>query len=191
MFENIVKHYKNFPQEGIDFIDVMPFLQNKEVYRSLIKEIGQMVSTPNVATMEARGFLFAAPLLTDTEHVHNIVPLRKKGKLPFVEGDLKEVVIMKEYGSDMLYYRLSDLAACTPNGDTLEVTLFDDLLATGGTALGLAQKLNGERVTIDGKSYTVKVKEFIFLVEITNLPGREVLEPIAPVKSVVKVQESL
>ena len=97
--------------------------------------------------------------------------------------------IMKEYGPDHVYFRRSDIAASKPEGDTIEITFFDDILATGGTARGLAEGLNAQVVTIDGKEYKVKVKDFVFLVEIDDLPGRSRLEGIAPVKSVIHVTE--
>ena len=122
--------------------------------------------------------------------VRNVIPLRKKGKLPFSKGDLVQVEIMKEYGPDHVYFRRSDLAASHPEGDVIELTFFDDILATGGTALGLAKGLNAQTVVIDGKEYPVKVKEFVFLVEIDDLPGRARLEGLAPVKSLVHVRES-
>lgn len=190
MYENIINHYPDFPIKGIDFLDVMPFLQNKEVYQSLINEIGKLVTAPNIATMEARGFLFASPLLYTAPQVKNIIPLRKKGKLPFSEGDLRAVTIQKEYGQDQMFYRLSDIAAGVSNGDTFEVTLFDDLLATGGTAMGIANALNSERILIGGKEFKVKVKEFVFLIELTDLGAAQKLEAIAPVHSIVKTQEN-
>ena len=36
----------------------------------------------------------------------------------------------------------------------------------------------------------ILVKDFVFLVEIDDLPGRSRLEDIAPVKSVIHVKES-
>ena len=96
---------------------------------------------------------------------------------------------MKEYGPDHVYFRRSDIAASKPNGDTIEITFFDDILATGGTAKGLAEGLNAQKFTIDGKEYKVKVKEFVFLIEIDGLPGRERLKDIAPVKSLIHVTE--
>ena len=110
--------------------------------------------------------------------------MRKSGKLPFREGDLQEVLIEKEYGSDKLYYRLSDIAAGKPTGDVFEVTILDDVLATGGTAESLAQSLESMRVEVDGRSYGVKVKEFVFIVEIAELGGAARLQKIAPVRSV-------
>lgn len=190
MYENVIKHYPDFPIPGIDFIDIMPFLQNKEVFNSLVKDIDAVVSAPNVVTAEARGFLFAAPLLTlEGSKVRNIIPARKKGKLPFAKGDLKDVAIMKEYGADHVFYRLSDIAAGVPNGDTFEVTFLDDILATGGTAEGIALALNKETIVKDGKTYKVKVTGFVFLVELASeIPGAaERLEKIAPVHSIIKL----
>ena len=100
-----------------------------------------------------------------------------------------QVEIMKEYGPDHIYFRLSDIAASKPNGDTIEITFFDDILATGGTSYGVVNALNSLVVPIDGKEYKVKVKDFVFLVEIDDLPGRARLETIAPVKSLIHVTE--
>lgn len=184
MFENVIKHYLDFPKPGIDFIDVLPFLQDKESFRQVVNEIDRLTTAPNVATVEARGFLFAAPLLSVSEHVKNIVPFRKKGKLPHAEGDLVKVEIMKEYGSDELFYRRSDFAACEPNGDFIYITLIDDLLATGGTVEGIIDSL--QQQTIDGKK--IRIKEFIFLVELPALGGRKILEATAPVHSLMSLE---
>lgn len=181
MFENVIKHYPDFPKPGIDFIDVLPFLQDKEAFVEAVREIDRLTTAPNVATVEARGFLFAAPLLSVSDHVKTIVPFRKKGKLPHAEGDLVRVEIMKEYGSDELFYRLSDFAACEPNGDYVDVTLFDDLLATGGTLKGIVDSL--QQQTIGGRR--IRIKEFIFLVELPALGGRRILETMAPVHSLL------
>ena len=184
MFENVIKHYPDFPKPGIDFIDVLPFLQDKEAFAAAVAEIDRLSTAPNVATVEARGFLFAAPLLSVSDHVKTIVPFRKKGKLPHAEGDLVRVEIMKEYGSDELFYRLSDFAACEANGDYVDVTLFDDLLATGGTVKGIVDSL--QQQTIEGRR--IRVKEFIFLVELPALGGRKLLEGIAPVHSLLSLE---
>ncbi|MCR5064401.1 MAG: hypothetical protein K6A67_01390 [Bacteroidales bacterium] len=183
----VINHYPDFPKPGIDFIDIIPFLSNKEAFSQLISDIDQNTHTPNIITVEARGFLFAAPLLTQSKQVQNIIPIRKKGKLPYEEGDLRKVDIMKEYGADQVFYRLSDIAAGKPEGDTFHLTFFDDVLATGGTAIGIAEALNKEKIILDGKEYKVKVREFIFLVEFPDLYDHERINSIAPVKSFVKI----
>ena len=185
--KEVLKYYKDFPKEGIIFVDIIPFLQNKAVFKELTKAVAEACTSANIIAPEARGFLFAAPVLTEADHVENIVPVRKSGKLPFAEGDLLEVLIEKEYGFDKLYYRKSDIAAGKLVGDKFEVTILDDVLATGGTAEGLARSLESQTIEVDGKSYGVKVKEFVFIVEIEELGGAARLNAIAPVKSITKI----
>jgi adenine/guanine phosphoribosyltransferase-like PRPP-binding protein len=165
----------------------LPFLTNKEAFNQLIADIDAHTHCPNIITVEARGFLFAAPLLTRSTMVQKLVAIRKKGKLPFSQGDLRGVEIMKEYGPDHVYYRLSDLASCVPEGDTINLTFFDDILATGGTACGIAEQLNREVVTVGDKLYKVKVKEFLFLVEFPNLYDHDRINAIAPVHSFIQI----
>ncbi len=184
---NTLKFYQDFPKEGIKFVDIIPLLQDKVVYKQLIDRLTELTTAANVAAPEARGFLFASPLLLTNEKVQNIIPIRKSGKLPFNEGDLIEVRIEKEYGFDTLFYRRSDIAAGAPEGDVFEITLFDDVLATGGTAEGVARSMESMRIVVDGKEYGVKIKEFIFLVHLAELGGRERLESIAPVHSLMEI----
>ncbi|MBR1549770.1 MAG: hypothetical protein IJ634_03950 [Bacteroidales bacterium] len=184
MFENIIKHYPDFPKAGIDFIDVLPFMLDKKAFNEAIAEIDRLTTAPNLVTVEARGFLFAAPLLCTSRRVEKVVLMRKKGKLPHAGDDLVRVEIMKEYGSDELFYRRSDFAACVPNGEYIDVTLFDDLLATGGTVKGIVESL--QQQVIDGRR--IRVKEFIFLVELPALGGRKLLEPLAPVHSLLSLE---
>jgi len=183
-----LKFYPNFPKKGVNFVDIIPLIQDKELFRHVIDDLAAMCTCPNLAAPEARGFLFATPMLLSYD-IENVIPLRKKGKLPFSQGDLIQVEIMKEYGPDHVYFRRSDIAASKPTGDTIEITFFDDILATGGTARGLAEGINAQKITIDGKEYKVKVKDFVFLIEIDDLPGRERLEGLAPVKSLIHVTE--
>ena len=188
-YKQVLKFYPNFPIKGVNFVDIIPFLQDNTVFKSLVDDIGKACASPNIVAPEARGFLFTAPLLYNGM-AENVIPVRKKGKLPFAEGDLVTVEIEKEYGKDQVFYRLSDLAACQPEGDILPITFFDDILATGGTARGIVESLNSKRIVIDGKEYGVKVTDFVFLVEIDDLPGRAVIEDLAPVTSLIHVTEN-
>ena len=183
--KNALKFYKDFPKEGIVFVDIIPWLQDKKIFNQIIDEIGSRLSAPNIAAPEARGFLFSAPLMVSKPEVQTIIPIRKSGKLPYNEGDLCDVEIEKEYGFDHLYYRLSDIAAAKADGDEIHISILDDLLATGGTAEGVANSLMAQKIVKDGKEYKVVIDEFIFLVELDFLKGAERLEKIAPVKSIV------
>ena len=180
-----LKFYKDFPKEGIVFVDIIPWLQDKKIFTQIIDEIGARLSAPNIVAPEARGFLFSAPLMVAKQEVQSIIPIRKSGKLPYNEGDLCDVEIEKEYGSDHLFYRLSDIAAAKAEGDEIHISIIDDLLATGGTAEGVAKSMMAHKIVKDGKEYKVVIDEFIFLVELDFLNGAERLEKIAPVKSIV------
>ena len=183
--KNALKFYKDFPKEGIVFVDIIPWLQDKKIFTQIIDEIGARLTAPNIAAPEARGFLFSAPLMITKQEVQTIIPIRKSGKLPYNEGDLCDVEIEKEYGSDHLFYRLSDIAAAKAEGDEIHISILDDLLATGGTAEGVARSLSGQKIVKDGKEYKVVIDEFLFIVELDFLKGAERLEKIAPVKSLI------
>ena len=180
-----IKFYPDFPKEGIVFIDLLPLLSDAETFGVLIGEIDKCVTAPNVAAPEARGFLFAAPLLVTGGSVKNFIPFRKSGKLPAAENDLVQVSIMKEYGDDSLFFRKSDLENACPSNGAIEITIFDDILATGGTAEGMATHLNTLRVNTAQGEFPVRVKEFVFLAAIGDLKGIERLEKIAPVKTLI------
>ena len=94
---------------------------------------------------------------------------------------------MKEYGADKLIYRNSDIAAGKAEDGMFHVSIVDDVLATGGTAEGIAKALEATKLVIDGKEYGVKVNEFIFIVELDGLNARDRLSEIAPVYSIARV----
>lgn len=111
-----------------------------------------------VAGIEARGFVFAAPV------AHRLgvgfVPVRKPGKLPWRttrrEYDL-------EYGSDALEVHTD---AVRPGQ---RVLLVDDVLATGGTA---------EAATALFCALDAPVVAASFLIELPSLGGRRRLDGV-------------
>lgn len=188
-YSNYLNYYPGFPIAGVNFVDIIPLVRDKDVFRSLIKDLSKLVTTPNLVSPEARGFLFSTPILCNEEScVENIILMRKKGKLPYAEGDLIGVEITKEYGRDTIYFRLSDVAAGVHDDNCFHVSFFDDVLATGGTAKGIAEGLEAQKIVIDGKEYGIKVDEFVFLIELDNLNGAKGLKEIAPVKSLIHLR---
>ncbi|MBR5176763.1 MAG: hypothetical protein IKW89_12670 [Bacteroidales bacterium] len=187
MFEEHLKFYQDFPTPGIKFVDIIPYLQDRKVFSEVITEVGRLVTAPSLACPEARAFLFASPLLIADCGVENIILFRKRGKLPYSGNDLQTIEIMKEYGADKLIYRNSDIAAGKAEDGVFHVSIVDDVLATGGTAEGIAKALEATKLVIDGKEYGVKVNEFIFIVELDGLNARDRLSEIAPVYSIARV----
>ncbi|MBQ6253543.1 MAG: hypothetical protein IJK05_02660 [Bacteroidales bacterium] len=187
MFEEHLKFYQDFPSPGIKFVDIIPYLQDRKVFADVTAEVGKLVSAPSVACPEARAFLFASPLLLADCGVQNIILFRKRGKLPYSGDDLQTIEIMKEYGADKLIYRNSDIAAGPAEDGVIHVSIVDDVLATGGTAEGIAKTIISKPIVVDGKEYSVKVNEFIFIVELDGLNGRDRLAEIAPVYSIAHI----
>jgi adenine phosphoribosyltransferase len=109
-----------------------------------------------VLGVEARGFVFAAPVAYAL--AAGFVPVRKPGKLPW---KIEQEEYALEYGTDLLEIHTD---AIQP-GET--VVIIDDVLATGGTAaatIRLVERLGGD------------VLGLAFVVEIGFLGGRARLE---------------
>ena len=93
---NRIRFYRDFPKEGILFIDLLPLLGDSDIFAWVVREIAARISSPNVAVPEARGFLFASPLLTVPGGVKSLLIFRKSGKLPARADDLVKIPIEKD-----------------------------------------------------------------------------------------------
>lgn len=106
-----------------------------------------------VAGIESRGFIFGAALATKLGI--GLVPIRKKGKLPW---KTKRVACTLEYGQEILEIHED----AVKRGQ--KVVIVDDLLATGGTAeaaVKLVESLGG------------KVAHVTFVIELGFFNGRK------------------
>ena len=173
--KKLIQFYPNWPKEGVNFVDLLPLLSDADTFSVIVEELGNHLTTPNIA----------APLLVTGSKAKGLITFRKSGKLPANEGDLQRVAIVKEYGEDNLFFRKSDLQNAQVTNGVIEISILDDILATGGTALEMANHLEALTVEKDGVEYPVKVKEFIFLADLSFLGGRELLEKVAPVYSLI------
>ena len=156
-----IKDVEGFPIEGVTFKDMSPLLADNRAFRDACYIMAIQNKVPDYyVAMDARGFLFAAPM-TRTSSSYDKAGLllcRKKGKLP---GKCVEQEYTLEYGKNVLELR-ADIAE--PGS---EVVIIDDILATGGTALAACKLC--EKVGLKVLGVTV-------LMEIEGLNGREVLE---------------
>lgn len=155
-----IRNVPNFPKPGIMFRDITPLLSCPETFQETIKQLadhyrGQEINA--IAAAEARGFIFAAPLALELKTA--FVPVRKPGKLPF---DTQSFHYELEYGTDTLEIHTDAFK----EGD--KVLLVDDLLATGGTMNACVKLI---------EQSGAKVVSCAFVIELTFLKGREVLEP--------------
>ena len=165
-----IKTIPDFPKPGILFRDVTSVLDNADGFQLSIDEMANLLKDVDydvIAGVESRGFLFGAPIAYKDHKPFALI--RKKGKLP---RDTVEESYDLEYGSATIELHKD---AIKP-GD--KVVIVDDLIATGGTvgaAAKLIERLGGE------------VVKMIFLIELTDLKGRDNLKGYA-VDSVVQYE---
>jgi len=108
-----------------------------------------------VAGVDARGFLFAAPLALRLGT--GVLLIRKDGKLP---GATIAEEYALEYGTDRIAIHAD---ACAPGA---RVLLVDDLIATGGTALASVRLL---------RKAGAEVSQAGFVVDLPDLGGADAL----------------
>ncbi|MFQ3620609.1 MAG: adenine phosphoribosyltransferase [Spirochaetales bacterium] len=123
--DKAIRKVPNFPKPGILFYDLTGILMNPAVYKECLKALKTQVQSLGgtaLAAIEARGFLFAAPL---SEQLGiPLILIRKKGKLP---GKTMAKSFTLEYGVDTIEVHKEDVKS------EFRIVLIDDLIATGGT----------------------------------------------------------
>jgi adenine phosphoribosyltransferase len=153
-----IRTIPDFPIPGIRFRDITPLLADPAALAESIAAMSRHWRDARidlVAAMEARGFIFGAAIAKEIGA--GFIPVRKTGKLPFTT---RSVAYTLEYRNDIVHIHED---AVLPGQRVLVV---DDLVATGGTALAVAQLVE----VLGGE-----VVGFGFLVELVDLKGREVL----------------
>ncbi|MEA3369115.1 MAG: adenine phosphoribosyltransferase [Candidatus Ratteibacteria bacterium] len=162
-----IRDVPDFPQKGIIFKDITTLLKDRDAFKQVVNAFVKRYRRKKidlVVAVEARGFILGAAL------AHRlgvgIIPVRKKGKLPYRTHKIK---CRLEYGQAELEVHRD---AIKPKE---KILLVDDLLATGGTVAAvckLIEKMKG------------KIVEIAFLVELTGLKGRKKLK--YPIHSLIK-----
>ena len=144
-----IRDILDFPKAGILFRDITPLLKHPGAYRQAIEQIADHVRDRQIdliAAAEARGFLLAAPLALELDA--GLVPIRKRGKLPFTTLSHSYAL---EYGTDTLEIHTD---AIEPGAKVLVV---DDLLATGGTIDACCQLVEKAGGTVVGCAFLVEL----------------------------------
>ncbi len=155
-----VRDVPDFPIQGILFKDITPILADPKLFREAVEWFVEQARGQDVGAVvgiDARGFIFSGAVA----HALGVglVPVRKKGKLPWKTVSVRYAL---EYGENELQIHQDAFARGK------RALIVDDLLATGGTALAAAQlveKAGG------------KVAGIAFLIELGFLKGREKLAP--------------
>lgn len=153
-----IRTIPNWPKQGVMFRDITTLLKDNEGLKKVIEILERRYKDRGidiVAGVESRGFIIGG-ILANKLGV-GFVPIRKPGKLP--HETIKEEYEL-EYGKDAVEIHKDAIQ----KGQ--KVLLIDDLVATAGTAkasANLIEKLGGI------------IEEIAFVIELTDLKGREKL----------------
>ena len=159
LIKSSIKSIPDYPKAGIIFRDITSLLEVPEAFKASIDAIVEEFKDKGITKIvgtESRGFIFGAPVALALGVPFVLV--RKPKKLP------REVISQSyqlEYGEDTLEIHTDSVNA---NDNVLVI---DDLLATGGTAKAMVQLV---------EKLEAKVYELAFMIELTDLKGRELLE---------------
>ncbi|HPD45800.1 MAG TPA: adenine phosphoribosyltransferase [Anaerohalosphaeraceae bacterium] len=150
-----IRDVADFPTPGILFRDITPLLADATALGVAVRSLADPFRNQgitHVAAVEARGFILGSAVARELNA--GFIPLRKKGKLPYVT---EAITYDLEYGSDTIEVHHDAVKA----GE--KILMVDDLLATGGTmvaACALIERLGAE------------IAGLTFLIELTSLSGR-------------------
>ena len=158
-----IRDVPDYPKPGVLFRDLTPLMAHPPALKYVTDKIAEHlrhVGAEAICAIDARGFIFAAPVAVQMGLP--LIPVRKAGKLP-------PKVIGADYLLEYGEARIEARADALRQGQ--RVGIVDDLLATGGTAAAagkLCEMLGAEIVTY---SFVV---ELTFLNGRANLGGRDV-----------------
>ena len=80
-----IRDIPDFPREGILFRDITPLLSSPAAFNfaiSKMSDLGKDLKPDVIVGIESRGFIFGIPIAMNLGLP--FVPVRKKGKLPFL-----------------------------------------------------------------------------------------------------------
>ena len=143
--------YKDFPEEGILFRDVLPVLKDPDIFDELIESmsLSKMIKECDALVgIDARGFLFGTALAIKNKKP--LVLARKPGKLP---GEIISSSYKLEYGTNTLCIQKKSIE------EFKSFAIIDDLLATGGTASAVEKLLIEQSKIVTGLSVVVELED--------------------------------
>ncbi|MFX0179506.1 MAG: adenine phosphoribosyltransferase [Candidatus Hodarchaeota archaeon] len=158
--EQYIRNVPDWPKPGIQFKDVSTLCKVHAPFKESCDRIinhykGRGIT--KVAAIEARGYIWGGVIAYQLDA--GFVLIRKPGKLPY--KTLSETYEL-EYGTDTIEMHIDAIE----KGE--KVLLFDDLLATGGTAEAACRLIEKSGGIVVGVA---------FVIELTgSLHGRDLLQ---------------
>ena len=154
-----IRSIHDYPKKGILFRDITTLIKDKNAFKNCIDQMSNILiklDYDKIAAIESRGFIFASPLSYNLSKSY--ILLRKKNKLP---AERYSVDFELEYGKATLEIHKDSVKSKE------KVVIIDDLIATGGTAEAAAKLIEKSGGKVSG---------FIFLINLFDLGGKDLLE---------------
>ena len=150
-----IRTEKDFPQKGIEFIDIMPLIIQKETFNEIIEKFVTEIKEKKVDYIvgpEARGLILGAAIAKELNI--GFIPIRKAGKLPPTTV-AKKFEYEKEYGKDQL--ELPKLVNEEYQGKRIYIV--DDIYATGNTMKAIKHTIEELRGIVAGEGVIMNIVE--------------------------------
>ena len=129
-YKKHIEEHKDFPIEGINYLDLNPLYKDGQLLRTMTEDCVDLIRDFDfdyIGIVESRGFILGSVVAHQLGK--GVVLLRsKKNRLP---GKTHTVAHTLEYGESIVQVQ---------EGEG-KVLVFDDVLATGGTAKGSIEVL--------------------------------------------------
>ena len=151
-----IRTEKDFPIEGIEFIDINPLIMDKATFKEITDLFAKEIKDKKVdyiISPEARGFLIGCPVAQQLNI--GFIPVRKKGKLAPTTVET-QFEYEKEYGKDVL-----ELPKLINNESYKNKNFYiiDDIYATGNTARAIKEAVESLGGNILGTGVVINIKE--------------------------------
>ena len=153
--KEFIDTYKDYPQKGIEFRDILGIIQEPRIFKELILKMSSSHIIKNaeaIISIDARGFIFGSAISLQASKP--MIVARKPGKLP---GELVEKNYNLEYGKNSLSIQKKALNKYS------SYAIVDDLLATGGTVNCVSRILESNNKEVVG---------ILVVVELMRLEGK-------------------
>jgi len=154
LYKEYIAEYKDFPIKGINYLDLNPIYADHNIRKLLIDDCHDIITSEfrnvyigkdfdYIGVVESRGFLIGSILAHELQK--GIILLRsKKDRLP---GKTYTVKHKLEYGESIIQVQEG----------SGKILIFDDVLATGGTAEGSIECLTKAGYTPIGALFLVEL----------------------------------
>ena len=150
-----IRTEKDFPQRGIEFIDIMPLIIQKETFNEIIEKFVTEIQEKKIDYIvgpEARGLILGAAIAKELNI--GFIPIRKAGKLPPTTVE-KKFEYEKEYGKDQL--ELPKLVNEEYQGKRIYIV--DDIYATGNTMKAIKETIEELGGIVVGEGVIMNIVE--------------------------------